>query len=70
MKAKEKIFEANLTQPCCIIMGSEEKGVQHFLSKAADHHFSIPIAGDFDSFNVSVAAGIILYEAMKQRLKP
>lgn len=68
MKAEQKVFQTDLTQPCCIVMGSEEKGVQHFLSKAADHHFSIPIAGNFDSFNVSVAAGIILYEAMKQRM--
>lgn len=68
MKVAQKVFQSDLTQPCCIIMGSEEKGVQHFLSKAADHHFSIPIAGNFDSFNVSVAAGIILYEAMKQRM--
>lgn len=68
MKAPVKVFSMGFKEPCCIIMGNEEKGVQHFLSKAADGHFSIPIAGDFDSFNVSVAAGIILYEAMKQRM--
>lgn len=68
MKAKEKVFELDFTSPCCVIMGNEEKGVQSFLSKASDKHFNIPIAGDFDSYNVSVAAGIILYEAMKQRL--
>ncbi len=67
MKAEKKVYEADLTLPSCIIMGNEEKGVQAFLRKAADQHFSIPIAGNFDSFNVSVAAGIILYEAMKQR---
>ena len=49
-------------------MGSEDKGVQPYIRKAADEHFTIPMAGDFDSFNVSVATGIILYEAMKQRL--
>jgi 23S rRNA (guanosine2251-2'-O)-methyltransferase len=68
MRAKKKIFELNLTEPCCIIMGNEEKGVQSYLSKAADEHFNIPMKGDFDSLNVSVAAGMILYEAMKQRL--
>ncbi|MBS1745926.1 MAG: 23S rRNA (guanosine(2251)-2'-O)-methyltransferase RlmB [Bacteroidetes bacterium] len=68
MKAKKKIYELNLTEPCCIIMGNEEKGVQSFLSKSADEHFNIPMKGDFDSLNVSVAAGMILYEAMKQRL--
>jgi len=38
------------------------------MSKAADEHFSIPMKGEFDSLNVSVASGIILYEAMKQRM--
>lgn len=68
MNSTQKVFDTDFTQPCCIIMGNEEKGVQHFLSKAADQKFTIPIAGNFDSFNVSVAAGIILYEAMKQRI--
>lgn len=67
MHAKKKLHELNLHEPCCIIMGNEEKGVQTYLSKAADEHFSIPMKGDFDSLNVSVAAGIILYEVMKQR---
>jgi 23S rRNA (guanosine2251-2'-O)-methyltransferase len=49
-------------------MGSEDKGVQAYIHKAADEHFTIPMTGDFDSLNVSVAAGIILYEAMKHRL--
>ena len=68
MHAKQRLHELNLSEPCCIIMGNEEKGVQGYLSKAADAHFSIPMKGHFDSFNVSVAAGIILYEAMKQRM--
>jgi 23S rRNA (guanosine2251-2'-O)-methyltransferase len=68
MKAEKKVFELPLTEPCCIVMGSEDKGVQPYIHKAADEFFTIPMAGDFDSFNVSVAAGIILYEAMKHRL--
>jgi 23S rRNA (guanosine2251-2'-O)-methyltransferase len=68
MNAPKKVFELPLAEPCCIVMGSEDKGVQAYISKAADEHFTIPMAGDFDSFNVSVAAGIILYEAMKHRL--
>ena len=67
MKAEKKVFEVDWSEPSCIIMGGEEKGVQPYLIKAADTTFSIPMAGDFDSFNVSVATGIILYEAMKQR---
>jgi 23S rRNA (guanosine2251-2'-O)-methyltransferase len=69
MGAEKKVFELNLSGPCCIVMGSEDKGVQPYIAKAADERFTIPMAGDFNSFNVSVAAGIILYEAMKQRMK-
>ena len=68
MNAPKKVFELPLAEPCCIVMGSEDKGVQPYIRKAADEHFTIPMTGDFDSFNVSVAAGIILYEAMKSRL--
>lgn len=68
MKAPKKVFELPLSEPCCIVMGSEDKGVQPYIHKAADLHFSIPMAGDFDSLNVSVAAGIILYEALKHRM--
>jgi 23S rRNA (guanosine2251-2'-O)-methyltransferase len=68
MKAEKKIFELGLAEPCCIVMGSEDKGVQPYIHKAADEHFAIPMTGNFDSLNVSVAAGIILFEAMKQRL--
>ena len=69
MKAEKKIYELPLKEPCCVIMGNEERGVQPYLAKAADAYFSIPMATQFDSFNVSVAAGIILYETMKQRIE-
>lgn len=67
MRAEQKLYTIDFKDPCCIIMGDEGKGVQPHLAKAADYFFSIPMAGKFDSFNVSVATGIILYEAMKQR---
>ena len=69
MRAAENVFELPFNDPCCIIMGDEGKGVQPYLAKAADHFFKIPMATSFDSFNVSVATGIILYEAMKHRMK-
>lgn len=62
------VYEVDYKVPCCIIMGNEENGVQPHLVKAADEKISIPMAAEFDSFNVSVATAIILYEAMKQRL--
>jgi 23S rRNA (guanosine2251-2'-O)-methyltransferase len=49
-------------------MGSEEKGIYPPLLKICDEKIKIPMAGGFESFNVSVATGIILYEAMRQRV--
>jgi 23S rRNA (guanosine2251-2'-O)-methyltransferase len=68
MKSSTKIFDADMKQPICLVMGSEDKGIQPYISKAADIKFTIPMAGDFDSFNVGVACGIILFEACKQRM--
>ncbi|MBK7433835.1 MAG: 23S rRNA (guanosine(2251)-2'-O)-methyltransferase RlmB [Chitinophagaceae bacterium] len=68
MKATKKVFDLNLTEPCAIVMGGEEHGVYPALLKICDEQFQIPMTGDFDSLNVSVATGIILYEAVKQRL--
>lgn len=70
MKAATTIAEADFKAPCAIIMGSEEKGIYPALLKASDEAVRIPMQGDFESLNVSVATGMILYEAMKQRLQP
>lgn len=67
MKAAKKTYECNFTEPCAIVMGGEEKGIYPALLKICDDKFQIPMTGDFDSLNVSVATGIILYEVMKQR---
>ena len=67
MKATKKTYELNFSEPCAIVMGGEEKGIYPALLKICDEKFQIPMTGDFDSLNVSVATGIILYEAMKQR---
>ena len=67
MKATKKTYECNFTEPCAIVMGGEEKGIYPALLKICDDKFQIPMTGDFDSLNVSVATGIILYEVMKQR---
>lgn len=68
MKAVKNIAEVDFKEPCAIVMGSEEKGIYPALMKICDEKIKIPMAGDFESLNVSVATGIILYEAMKQRL--
>jgi len=68
MKATKNFDECDFNEPCAIVMGSEEKGIYPALLKICDEKIKIPMAGGFESFNVSVATGIILYEAMKQRL--
>ncbi|MFN2457216.1 MAG: 23S rRNA (guanosine(2251)-2'-O)-methyltransferase RlmB [Chitinophagaceae bacterium] len=67
MTSDKKIFDCDFKVPCAIIMGSEAKGIYPALLKVCDESFRIPMHGNFESLNVSVAAGMILYEAMKQR---
>jgi 23S rRNA (guanosine2251-2'-O)-methyltransferase len=67
MKADAKVYEADFTVPCAIVLGSEEKGIYPALIKICDEKIMIPMTRDFESLNVSVAAGVILYEVMKQR---
>jgi len=67
MSAAINIFDVDFKEPCAILLGSEDKGIQSYLMKSADERFTIPMSGKFDSFNVSVAAGIILYECFRQR---
>jgi len=61
------LYKVDLTGPTAILMGSEGEGVHPKLLKMADKVVKIPQATDFDSYNVSVAAGIVLYEVLRQR---
>lgn len=67
MGAGKAVYEMLLSDPCAIIMGSEDKGIQPALEKSCDGMFHIPMPGNFESLNVSVAAGMILYEVVRQR---
>ncbi len=67
MTANRNVFDCDLKEPCAIVMGNEEKGVYPALMKICDEKFKIPMTGDFESLNVGVATGIILYEVMRQR---
>ena len=67
MKADKNISDCNLNEPVAIIMGGEEHGIFPTLMKICDDTFRIPMTGNFDSLNVSVSTGIVLYEVMKQR---
>lgn len=68
MKGGTRLDQADLRQPAAIVMGSEEKGIYPALLKICDEKISIPMHGDFESLNVSVATGMILYEALRQRI--
>jgi len=67
-KTKTMYYDIDFTIPTGIIMGSEEDGISPEYIKRSDAAVAIPMSGDLGSLNVSVAAGIILYEAVKQRI--
>jgi 23S rRNA (guanosine2251-2'-O)-methyltransferase len=67
MEAKTAVFDVDFSEPVAIVMGGEERGIHPALLRICDQQFRIPMQGDFESLNVSVATGMILYEAMKQR---
>jgi 23S rRNA (guanosine2251-2'-O)-methyltransferase len=66
-KAEKTVSSADLTGPAVIILGSEEKGISRELTVLSDEQVSIPITGAIGSLNVSVSAGILLYEITRQR---
>ncbi len=66
-KTDSLIYDTNLKGPLAIIMGSEEDGISEEYLKLCDTMVKIPIVGKIESLNVSVSAGIILYEALRQR---
>ena len=66
-KTEDTIYTPDYKKPTVVIMGSEEDGINDALLKRADHLASIPMHGKIGSLNVSVASGIILYEALRQR---
>jgi 23S rRNA (guanosine2251-2'-O)-methyltransferase len=67
LQGEKMIYELDFRQPVAILIGSEGEGVNAALLRQANELFKIPQVGNTDSFNVSVATGIMLYEAMRQR---
>jgi 23S rRNA (guanosine2251-2'-O)-methyltransferase len=70
MKGSVPVYESNLIIPTAIVMGAEDTGISKEVLKRADQLIRIPMVSNFDSLNVSVAAGMILYEALRQRVNP
>jgi len=66
-KGDQEFHRIDYKGPLAIVMGSEEDGISPALIELSDHTAGIPMLGEISSLNVSVAAGIILYEALKQR---
>lgn len=66
-KAQKTIYQASFDAPAAIVIGDEEKGISEQMLKSCDDEVKIPMLGKFDSLNVSVAAGITLFEAVRQR---
>ncbi|SDC87466.1 23S rRNA (guanosine2251-2'-O)-methyltransferase [Williamwhitmania taraxaci] len=66
-KADASLYSVDLTIPTAIVMGAEDTGVSNEILKIANKRVKIPLVGKIDSLNVSVAASIMLFEAVRQR---
>lgn len=67
-KTDDLIYLPDYASPTAIVMGAEDEGISFELMRNADYLTKIPMKGQIESLNVSVSAGIILYEAVRQRL--
>ncbi|RIV26882.1 23S rRNA (guanosine(2251)-2'-O)-methyltransferase RlmB [Fibrisoma montanum] len=66
-KTYRDLYATDMTGPLAVIMGSEEDGISPELLRMVDTHVRIPLLGEVGSLNVSVATGVVLYEAVRQR---
>lgn len=66
-KVDRYMYDVDMTGPCAIIMGSEGKGISSAMLDLADEKCAIPMSGEISSLNVSVAASVMMYEAVRQR---
>lgn len=64
----EKVYtEVKMNVPLAIVMGAEDKGISPAVLQLCDEHLQIPLFGKIESLNVSVATGLMIYEAVRQR---
>ena len=66
-EAKTTLWDADLTGGVALVLGAEGKGIRPLVRRACDAEIGIPLAGLVDSLNVSVAAALALFEAVRQR---
>ncbi|MFV0528130.1 MAG: 23S rRNA (guanosine(2251)-2'-O)-methyltransferase RlmB [Lachnospiraceae bacterium] len=64
----DSMYTQSLTGPLGLVMGNEGSGVGKLISETCDYRVAVPMFGDIDSLNVSVATGILAYEIVRQRL--
>jgi 23S rRNA (guanosine2251-2'-O)-methyltransferase len=67
--AEQTLYDIDLTGPIAFVLGSEGDGMRQLTRKTCDQLVRIPMAGAVESLNVSVAAGVCLFEALRQRTK-
>ncbi len=67
-RGSQNYFDVDYTKPTVVVMGAEDTGISTKILRKSDYLVKIPVLGQIESLNVSVAAGIIIYEAVKQRI--
>jgi len=66
-KSEKEMYEADFSGPVAMILGSEENGISEEILNIVDERVKIPMSGNIDSLNVSVSAGVAIYEVIRQR---
>ena len=67
MEGERTLYEADMTIPTVIVIGNEGKGISRVVKEACDFLVTIPMYGNLNSLNASVAAAVLMYEAVRQR---
>ena len=67
-EATQTVYDMQLDMPLAIVMGTEGTGMRHLTRQHCDFLVKIPMVGQVESLNVSVAAGVLLYETLRQKL--
>ncbi|WP_299321130.1 23S rRNA (guanosine(2251)-2'-O)-methyltransferase RlmB [uncultured Maribacter sp.] len=67
-KTDDSVYDVPFTDSIAIVMGAEDRGITPSILKASDYRAKLPLLGEIESLNVSVACAVFLYEAVRQRL--